>query len=69
MNNAIVDDLSNYFMKLQNLDMFTFQPAACPKPCTTMNIHVKTISAGYSLVSGSYMALWKSNQVYFRCSV
>ena len=57
INDATLDDLLNYYMRLQNLDMFTFEPAACPKPCTTLNIYIKTLNEGYSKVSGSYLEI------------
>ena len=67
LNNTTANELLNFYLRLETLDMFTFEPKVCPKPCTTMNILIKTRNAGYGMASGSVMVIWKSDQVYFSC--
>ena len=68
LNATALNDLINLYSSLQTLDVYATQPKDCPKPCTTMNIQIKTISAGFSLASQSGIAIWKSDQVYLSCS-
>ena len=63
LNAKALNDLKRLYSKLQAIDMYTTHPKDCPKPCTTMNIQIKTITAGYSLKSQSGITIWKSDQV------
>ena len=56
--------LENLYYGLQSLEMFTFFPAECPKPCISMDIRVKVTQSGSNRASKATISIWKSDQVY-----
>ena len=56
--------LTNLFYGLQSLEMYTFLPEKCPKPCTSLDIKVRISQSGSNMASRAKIDIWKSDQVY-----
>ena len=56
--------LTNLFYGLQSLEMYTFLPENCPKPCTSLDIKVRISQSGSNMASRAKIDIWKSDQVY-----
>ena len=63
MKSAEIDQISDFYLELQVLDMYDSMPD-CPRPCVTMNIKLKTLLSG-TTDTLSYLGVWKSEQVCY----